>query len=438
MSTEMKIVMFTDQVDFTDQTRKRTHDEVERVSAEQDRLTTEAIHLCRGTILKDTGDGHIIEFPSCSEAVKCGYLIQDNVKNRNSVQTNVNLKFELHIGIDFGEAAVLPGGELRANTANLAARVCSKCPPGEVYFTEKVKAELNEREVSIEFIGPLELKGVQDKVPIYRFLQWHGGLEMAPNPFVFREGILKSEYFFDREYEQHRIRDFLSKQAKCQLVGPPRTGKTSLLLQVKKKGVTWQKNIVVAYLDLYKISHTTIQGWIESASVQFMFASTPRNLLEFAEEVSQMIKTRNQLPVLCLDQFEQLTARRDVFDSDFFKNLRAIGSEGMSILTSSEKRLSELTDPGDPSSPFYNVFNLLRVGAFPHDTALAFIDAWRFGVPPFSDEEKAAILKFAKGHPLAMQVACYYVLEARRKGATLATAIRDARDEMKGLLRNGW
>jgi class 3 adenylate cyclase len=438
MSTEMKIVMFTDQVNSTNQMSKRTHSEIERISAEQDRLTTAAVKVCRGTIIKDVGDGHFIEFPSCIEAVKCGFLIQDNVKFRNATQTNANLKFELHIGIDFGEAVILPNGDLRANTANLAARICAQCPPGEVYFTEKIKAELNDREVTIAFVGLLQLKGITTGVPTYRFVEWHGAREPTPNPFVFREGIPNSEYFFDRENEQHRIRDLLSKQAKCQLVGPPRTGKTSLLLQVKNQGPVWQTNAIIAYLDLYKITHTTLQGWIESAAHQFMFPAMPRNLIEFGEEISQMINSRHQHPVLCLDQFEQLTARREVFNSDFFNNLRAIGSEGMSILTSSEKRLSELTDPGDPSSPFYNVFNLLRVRAFSTESAAHFVSAWRPGIPSFSDEEKAAILKFAKGHPLALQVACYYVFEAKLNGSALAAAIREARDEMKGLVRNGW
>jgi len=97
-----------------------------------------------------------------------------------------------------------------------------------------------------------------------------------------------------------------------------------------------------------------------------------------------------------------------------------------------------LTDPGDPSSPFYNVFNLLRVRAFSTESAAHFVSAWRPGIPSFSDEEKAAILKFAKGHPLALQVACYYVFEAKLNGSALAAAIREARDEMKGLVRNGW
>src|SRR5215212_1261358 len=174
MSTELKVVMFTDQVSSTLNMARRTPAEIKQVARAQDDLTADVVKQCRGTILKDTGDGHFIEFHSCTDAVRCGFLIQKRVAERNSSQANERLRFDLHVGIDFGEAVVLPDGDLRANTANLAARVCGACPAGEVYFTEKVMRELNRREARAEQVEVEadKLKGVEGEVNVYRLTEW--------------------------------------------------------------------------------------------------------------------------------------------------------------------------------------------------------------------------------------------------------------------------
>src|ERR1051325_5334203 len=97
MSTELKVVMFTDQVSSTRGMAARTHAEIKQVAREQDDLTADVVKQCRGTILKDTGDGHFIEFPSCTDAARCGFLLQRRVRERNESQSNERLRFELHV-----------------------------------------------------------------------------------------------------------------------------------------------------------------------------------------------------------------------------------------------------------------------------------------------------------------------------------------------------
>ena len=177
MPTELKVVLFTDQVKSTLNTARRTPAEIEQVTREHGDLTTKVAQRYRGTILKDTGDGYFMQFSSLRDAVLLGFILQQRVKARKESQTNENLRFELHIGIDLGELVVLPNGDLRGNAANLAARVCSECPPGEVYFTEKVKIELNSREVEVAEVGTVALEGVPEKVTLYRLIKWLGTVE---------------------------------------------------------------------------------------------------------------------------------------------------------------------------------------------------------------------------------------------------------------------
>jgi adenylate cyclase len=140
MSTELKVVMFTDQVESTANTAHRTNAEIEQIALEQDNLTVEVLRLTRGTLLKDTGDGCLAQFLAVSEAVQAGMLLQKRVAERNAAQVEEQLRFELHIGIDVGELIVLANGDLRGEAANRCTRVCSACPPGEVYLRTYAKS----------------------------------------------------------------------------------------------------------------------------------------------------------------------------------------------------------------------------------------------------------------------------------------------------------
>lgn len=439
MSTELKVVMFTDQVSSTLNTAARTHAEIKQVAREQDDITADVVKQCRGTILKDTGDGHLIEFPSCTDAVRCGFLLQRRVAARNNSQSNERLRFELHIGIDFGEAVVLPNGDLRANTANLAARVCSASPAGEVYFTEKIMRELNAREACADRVevGANNLKGVEGQVNVYRLTEWLGPVESTPNPFIWRAGITKPEDFFDRDREQRTLHDFLRGRQNCQVVGPRRIGKTSLLLHVEHSAAEWEQSVAVAYMDLQDPRCYTLRGWLALAARQFGWTAMPAGLAEFAEAVEETL-AEGRRPILCLDEFEHLTKRYDEFTHDFFLTLRSCGQLGMSIITASQRPLYELTDTSDPTSPFYNTFHIVRLGPFAPCDAESFVDFRRPGISRFKPEERAAILDFAKGHPLALQVACFNVLESGEDNTTLFAAIHKSGDDMKAHIAGGW
>src|SRR5262249_27394867 len=175
----------------------------------------------------------------------------------------------------------------------------------------------------------------------------------------------------------------------------------------------------------------TLAGWLEHVSRQFGFTAAQTDLVTFSEHLDDLL-AQGRHPVLCLDEFEELTWRRQEFTRDFFAALRSCGQKPMSIITASQKRLRDLTDASDPSSPFYNIFPPLDLGPFATADAADFVSLRRPGVPPFSAAEKEKILEAAKGHPLALQVFCFHVLEAKENGGSWLEGIRAAEDEMNG------
>jgi uncharacterized protein len=437
MSTELKVVMFTDQVKSTANTSRRTHAEVEQIARAQDDLTAEVLRRTRGVLLKDTGDGCFAQFPAVLEAVQAGVLLQRRVAERNAAQGAEQMRFELHVGIDLGDLVVLENGDLRGEAANRCARVCAACPPGEVYLSDAAARALKHNEVELEEVGAPALKGVEDKTVIYRVTALRAWPESAPNPFIWRGGITRAEDFFDRDAEQRTLRAYLAGRQNCQIVGPRRIGKTSLLRQIERAAPNWDAAARVAYLDLQDPRCYTLKGWLALASRGCNWTTPAATLADFADCLDAALSD-GQRHVLCLDEFEELTARRDEFTRDFFMTLRACAQRGLSVVTTSQRPLSELTDRGDPTSPFYNIFPRVRLDPFRAADAEKFVNLHRTGVLSFTPDERQEILTFAKGHPLALQVACFHVIEAKGSGASLVAAIQKSADDMKAHMPDGW
>ncbi len=252
----------------------------------------------------------------------------------------------------------------------------------------------------------------------------------SDNPFNFVGRVNRVEDFFDRDYERESLRSYLANGMCCQIVGPRRVGKSSLLYHLPGFARGWGMSLTVVYLDLLSPRSRTIGGLLEMIGEQWQCDSPLRSLTDLEERVSA-INARGSRPVLCLDEFNELARRPEEFTSDFFLDLRGLAQQGMAILTTARKPLCELVPGHTPASPFFNIFPILRLGPFAEKDAEDFVTLRRPGAPPFTPEEKRAILEFAKGYPVALQTACFHVLQAKRGGANLSDAMARAEDEVK-------
>jgi hypothetical protein len=79
----------------------------------------------------------------------------------------------------------------------------------------------------------------------------------------------------------------------------------------------------------------------------------------------------------------------------------------------------------------------LPLGPFRPADAEDFVSIHRPGAPAFTPDEKGAILEFATGHPLALQVACYHMLEAKNSESISGSIIKAA-NEIRIILPRGW
>ncbi|PZU97842.1 MAG: hypothetical protein DCF32_20200 [Leptolyngbya sp.] len=159
-------IMITDAVGFS--TRMSTDEECTLRLIDRD--LTLIGDICRefgGTVLKSTGDGLLIYFLSAVEAVSCGLEMQ-----RRLVELAEGLApsqyLDHRIGVHLGDILVSEQ-DVMGNGVNITARLQTYAKPRGLCVSrtiyDVVKARLN---LHATFLGPLQLKNIEEPVPAYQ------------------------------------------------------------------------------------------------------------------------------------------------------------------------------------------------------------------------------------------------------------------------------
>jgi len=139
-----------------------------------------------GTVLKSTGDGLLIYFVSAVEAVSCGLAIQQKLVDLADA-TAPGEYLDHRIGIHLGDILVSEQ-DVMGNGVNITARLQTFAKPQGLCVSQTifdvVKARLNLHSV---FLGPLQLKNIEEPVPAYQISLTPDEDELDPNPSMADE-----------------------------------------------------------------------------------------------------------------------------------------------------------------------------------------------------------------------------------------------------------
>ena len=118
-----------------------------------------AIAAHRGRIVKTTGDGLLVEFPSAVEAVACAIAVQRGVASRNAnVAPERQLTFR--IGINVGDI-ISEQGDIFGDGVNVAARLESLCEPGGLCISRAVRDQIRDKlPVVFDDLGEQQVKNI--------------------------------------------------------------------------------------------------------------------------------------------------------------------------------------------------------------------------------------------------------------------------------------
>lgn len=176
MKTATYTVMFTDIVNFTERTSRQTRAQNARLLRLHDALLLPVIRGYLGRRVKSIGDSYLVVFDSASRALACAAAIQDRLAAFNAGVEAAD-RLEVRIALSAGEVRV-ERGDVFGEAVNVASRVEGIAQSGEVCFSESVYLLADRAAFAIEELGFRELKGIPERVGIYR-LRSRGG-ERAP------------------------------------------------------------------------------------------------------------------------------------------------------------------------------------------------------------------------------------------------------------------
>ena len=156
-----------------------------RLRAHRRELTDPKIAEHKGRIVKTTGDGLLIEFPSVVEAVTCGLAVQRGMIERNTGVPE-DQRIEFRIGINLGDIIIDEGG-IYGDGVNIAARLEGLAPPGGICVSRVVRDQVRDRlDVAFDDMGEQQVKNIARPLRVYcvRVSEGHGSeaQSVAPAP----------------------------------------------------------------------------------------------------------------------------------------------------------------------------------------------------------------------------------------------------------------
>lgn len=146
-------------------------------------ITQWMTRLCvshRGRMVKTLGDGVLVFFPCGASAVAAAQAMQRGHAKRLQ-SWPLDLRMELQIGLASGEVVEVDGDNY-GDAVNLASRLSDLAGPGQIWATDSVVMQLQEREVVSRCLGAIQIRGRQEAPVVYR-IEWQEELsEMLTQP----------------------------------------------------------------------------------------------------------------------------------------------------------------------------------------------------------------------------------------------------------------
>ena len=119
-----------------------------------------------GRLVKTTGDGVLLEFPSVVDAVECAVAVQAVMAQRNE-GVPVDRRMLFRIGINLGDI-LIEGDDILGDGVNVAARLEGIAEPGGICISSSAYDQVRGK-VAVEFadLGEQRLKNIDRPVRVY-------------------------------------------------------------------------------------------------------------------------------------------------------------------------------------------------------------------------------------------------------------------------------
>jgi TolB-like protein/class 3 adenylate cyclase len=180
-------------------------------------LVEPKINAHRGRIVKNTGDGMLVEFSSVVDAVRCAVEIQRAMLERNA-ETAEQKRIRFRVGINLGDV-IVEEHDIFGDGVNVAARLEALADPGGICVSRVVRDQVRDKlDIAFEDMGEHQVKNIVRSVRAYRICDvataksplastprappFSDKPSIAVLPFANMSGNPEQEYFADGMVEE--------------------------------------------------------------------------------------------------------------------------------------------------------------------------------------------------------------------------------------------
>ena len=231
---------------YTSYTRSRGDDAAARLASAFAEIAREGVEAHGGDVIELRGDEALAVFESAEAALRAAVDLQ--LVFADEIELHPDLPLRVGIGLDAGAAVPVQGG-YRGGALNLAARLCGKAGPGEVFASQGVLLRAGTIEgIAVHDHGVFEMKGLDEPVRVSRV----GPVGLDPDELVARfepngsssptrtevpRALDTATPLVGRDREIHRLRWAWRRVRRHAgstmfVLGPPGIGKTRLLAEL--------------------------------------------------------------------------------------------------------------------------------------------------------------------------------------------------------------
>src|SRR5262245_27682109 len=133
-----------------------------------------------GRIVKTTGDGLLLEFPSVVNAVRCSVEVQTAMIARTS-NIAEDRRIAFRIGINLGDI-IVEGDDIFGDGVNVAARLQEMAAPGGICVSSRVHEDVRDRlDAAFDDGGTQALKNIARPIQVWR---WQPSTAVPPKPMT--------------------------------------------------------------------------------------------------------------------------------------------------------------------------------------------------------------------------------------------------------------
>jgi TolB-like protein/class 3 adenylate cyclase/tetratricopeptide (TPR) repeat protein len=132
---------------------------LERLKAHRRELIDPRITEHQGRIVKTTGDGLLVEFPSVVDAVRCAVEVQRGMMDREP-EITFEHRIRFRVGINLGDV-IADGDDIIGDGVNVAARLESLAEPGGICISRPVRDQIRDKlPYQFEDLGEQSVKNI--------------------------------------------------------------------------------------------------------------------------------------------------------------------------------------------------------------------------------------------------------------------------------------